>query len=114
MSDFVNILRTELRPFDYTYHNQVRSSAGLYSFWVRGRCIYVGMSRDLKRRIEEHAKNESNKGLKERVKAYRNDVQISVAYLNQDARNLRRSEAMAIRELRPIANNTISVVPHLD
>ena len=106
VSDFIDSLRNGQRPFDYSYNAQVKSSSGLYSFWARGTCLYVGMSENLRRRIGEHAKNECNMELRKILATYANDIMISIAYLNYNTERLLRCEAMAIRELRPIANNT--------
>ena len=109
VSDVINALRSELRPFDYMFHEQVLNTAGLYSFWLREICLYVGMSTELRRRIEEHARNEPNIGLRGYINAYPNEIMISIVYLNYDEDMLRKLETKAIGDLCPITNNTTNM-----
>ena len=42
-------------PLDYNYENRVLpGTRGLYSFWLRGCCIYVGKSLNISNRLREH------------------------------------------------------------
>ena len=106
VSDVVEGLRTGQRLFDSMFYNQVMDSPGLYSFWLRGRCLYVGMSIDLKRRIGEHCTDETNISLRNYLKSYPNEIMISFVYRNSDPARLRRMEADAIKKLNPISNDT--------
>lgn len=107
--DFINALRSELRPFDYMFHEQVLNTAGLYSFWLRKMCLYVGMSMDLRRRIEEHSRSEPNIRFRGYINHYPNEIMISIVYLNYDESMLRKLETKAIRQLHPITNNTTNM-----
>ncbi len=91
---------------DFMFCNQIRRSPGLYSFWLRGRCLYVGMSDDLQRRILQHTHNETNPELAKYFDVYKNEIKISLAYLSCTKAELLNRERYAIDQLRPIANRT--------
>lgn len=110
MSDVVWALRTGQRPFDYLFYNQVRGAGGLYGFWLRSTCLYVGMSENLRRRIAEHCKNEANVDLKTYVSSCPGEIMISIVYVDASADQLRRLESAAIRELRPVTNYSPNAV----
>lgn len=103
MSDAADLLRRRLVPFGYQHHEVVPDAPGLYSFWLRGVCLYVGMSDDLQRRVREHESCEANPDLARHFRAYRDEISISVVPHGGD---LRRLESEAIRELRPATNAT--------
>lgn len=104
ISDILSTLGSQKRTFNYDFANQMNSSAGLYCFWLRGRCLYVGMSENLQRRITEHIRIEDNPQLLAHFKAYPNEIKISFVYLDLPANKLRNMESAIIQKLRPIAN----------
>ena len=104
MSDIAGRLKNAAVPFGYLRHGAVPDGPGLYSFWLRGRCLYVGMSDDLRRRIHQHATMEANPALARYFAAYRNEIKVSAVPVR--GADLRREEAGAIEELRPATNRT--------
>lgn len=104
VSDIVSELESRKMPFIHTFYVNVRSSGGLYGFWLRGVCIYVGMSEDLQRRIMQHSKAEENPELASLFITYPNEIQVSIAYRNVPVDKLRQLESYAIRKLNPVAN----------
>lgn len=106
VSDIVGKLSRDHMPFGYNSYEHIEDSPGLYSFWVRGTCLYVGMSTSLKRRLEEHCRAESNPILKEYFEAYKNEIMLSMAYKCMPDDKLLKLESRAISALVPIANRT--------
>ena len=102
MSEIASRLRRGLEPFGYG-RQTAPASPGLYSFWLRGTCLYVGQSADLQRRIREHSVAEANDRLAAFFRAYAGEIEISTARTDGSLLEL---EAEAIRELRPLANAT--------
>lgn len=103
MSDIADKLKRGLVPFGHDHHEVVPAMPGLYSFWLRGRCLYVGMSDELQRRIQDHELREANPDLARHFRTYRSEIRISVVPHSGDLRQL---ESDAIRELRPVTNAT--------
>lgn len=101
MSDVIDRLRLDTVPFGYEHHEVVPAEPGLYSFWLRERCLYVGMSDNLKRRIREHESNETNTDLAGYFDEFHDQIKISVVPMRGD---LRRMESEAIRDLHPVTN----------
>lgn len=104
MSDIADALRSSRAPFDSGSRERIEASPGLYAFWLRGTCLYVGMSEDLKRRIYEHAASEDNLELARHFEAYPYEIEISVVYKDVDSVVLHRLELDAIYALRPVDN----------
>ena len=101
MSDVTDRLKLGLAPFGYDYYETVPAEPGLYSFWLRGRCLYVGMSDNLQRRIREHESNETNLDLARYFEEFHDQIKISVVPTRGD---LRRLESDAIKDLHPVTN----------
>lgn len=97
-------LRSPRAPFGSGSHERISASPGLYAFWLRDTCLYVGMSEDLRRRIYQHENFEDNPELDRHFQAYPHEIEISVAYKDAASVVLRRLEQEAIRELNPLAN----------
>ncbi len=104
MSEILGRLRSDLAPFGHACHEGIDAAAGLYSFWLRGCCLYVGMSEDLRRRVLEHETAESNARLAGYFKTYPREIKISAVRVEGTPRDLRRLESAAICKLRPVAN----------
>lgn len=104
MSDIVSALRCSPARFDSRSRERIDARPGLYAFWLRGICLYVGMSEDLRRRIYEHATSEDNPKLAYHFETYPYDIEISIAYKNVDSATLHQLELQAISILRPIDN----------
>ena len=99
----VRRLRRDIMPFGYGHHRGLPPSMpGLYSIWLRGSCLYVGMSEDLRRRIREHETCETNPDLSRYIRTYAREIGISTA--PADKADLPRLEACAIRVLGPVTN----------
>lgn len=94
------------RPFTYNYHNMVETGVcGLYSFWLRGCCLYVGRSMDIRRRLWEHRTNETNLDLARYMSAFSGDIEVSHIELeNITERVLEDIEARVIRYMDPRTN----------
>lgn len=99
-------LRSRRRRFTYTYHNQVRSGTrGIYAFWVRRRCLYVGISGDIQRRMYQHRMNEHNPKLERYLEAFPQEIEVSyIALSDIPDTKLRRLEQKMIRILRTATN----------
>ena len=106
VSDLLSELSRCHLSFGYRSYEQVDESPGIYCFWVRGKCLYVGMSTNLKRRLEQHCNSESNPILKNHFEAYRNEISLSFAYKNVSESELFKIESHTISILHPIANRT--------
>ena len=104
MSEIADALRNSRVPFDSRSHERIDASPGLYAFWLRGTCLYVGMSEDLKRRIYQHATSEDNLELAHHFETYPYEIEISVVYKDIDSAILHRLELDTISALRPTDN----------
>ena len=102
--EIVSQLMLKKIPFDYDFHNHLNNSSGLYCFWLRNSCLYVGMSEDLKRRIAQHSHKEDNPELIKYFRTCPDEIKISIVYLNLTTNKLRDIESRAILELHPVAN----------
>lgn len=104
MSSVAGLLSSNLAPFGQGFHEVVDQGPGLYAMWLRGQCLYVGMSEDLRRRIFEHETSEDNQDLVKHYSCFPGEILISVVYLDAEAARLRQLESNAIVKLRPVAN----------
>ena len=104
MSDVVSRLSDCPIPFGRMSYEHVDESPGLYCFWVRGTCLYVGMSTNLKRRLKEHCEAEDNERLSEYFEAYGAEIDAVIVYRDAPEARLRELESDAIKKLRPLAN----------
>lgn len=109
VSDIVSKLSKCTIQFGYRSYEQVDESSGIYCFWVRGVCLYIGMSTNLKQRLEQHCKSEVNPILKNYFETYENEISLSLAYENVSENELFRIESHAISAMHPIANRTCKV-----
>ena len=101
MSDVNDRLRHGTVPFGYGYFETVPEEPGLYSFWLRGRCLYVGMSDNLQRRMRDHESREANAELARYFGDFPREIEVSAVPVRGD---LRRLESDAIRDLHPVTN----------
>ena len=106
MSDIASKLAKDPVPFGYRSYERVDEMPGLYCFWIRGACLYVGMSTNLKRRLQQHCTAEDNPILKDHFRVYSSEVRLSFACRDVPVDDLRRLESQAISKLRPIANRS--------
>lgn len=99
-------LRSQRRPFTYNYHNQFGENVrGLYAFWARGMCLYVGMSENIGTRIYQHRMNEHNRELDRYFSAFAREIDVACIQMqDKTRRELRQLERKAICNLRPITN----------
>lgn len=104
-------LRVRRRPFTYNYHNQVSENArGLYAFWARGMCLYVGMSENIGTRMYQHRMNEHNRELDRYFSAFAREIEVAYIQMQGKTRKqLQQLEHKAICNLRPIANISHSI-----
>ena len=104
MSD-ISALSRGLVGFGRQFHENVDEVQGLYAFWVRGACLYVGMSMNLKSRMQQHCEMETNPKIIENYDAYGGEIDVSLLYLEGYCEEqLRILESEAIRKFNPIAN----------
>ena len=105
-----NIVRRLNRrvPFSYNYHNDLpEKMPGLYSFWVRGCCLYVGMAMNIKRRLSEHDKFDKNPDLAEYFSVFVNEMEVSsVPIPDADREILLMLEQQVTCAMNPKTNKT--------
>ena len=106
MYDIASRLAKDPVPFGYRSYEHVAETPGLYCFWIRRACLYVGMSTNLKRRLQQHCTAEDNPILKDHFRVYSSEVRLSLAYRNVPVDELRKLESQAISKLHPIANRS--------
>lgn len=101
----ISALSRGLVGFGRQFHENVDDIQGLYAFWVRGTCLYVGMSMNLKNRMQQHCEMETNPKIIENYNAYGGEIDVSLLYLEGYGEGqLRTLESAAIRKFDPIAN----------
>lgn len=105
MSSVSSLLPANSVPFGHACHELVDPGPGLYAMWLRGQCLYVGMSEDLRRRIFEHESTEDNQDLADYYRQFPREIRMSVVHVDVDAAHLRQLESKAIKKLRPITNS---------
>lgn len=92
-------------PFGHLFYERVDEESGLYCFWLRGRCLYVGISTNLRRRLREHCEAENNPILAKHFRVYPGEIMAVIAYEHGASEpHLRRLESYAISNMKPIAN----------
>lgn len=104
MSDMASRLETGLVPFGHGCHAVVDPAPGLYAFWLRGTCLYIGMTENLERRIAEHESAEANPSLRRYFCRFPGEIEMSIAYVDADACRLRAMESETVARLLPLAN----------
>lgn len=104
VSDIVSRLSDRPVPFGRMSYEHINESPGLYCFWVRGACLYVGMSMNLRRRLREHCEAEDNVQLAEYFETYGSEIGVVTVYHDAPEARLRELESEAIRRMRPLAN----------
>ena len=100
------ILRLRRGPFTYNYHNRIsKDMSGLYAFWLRGRCLYVGKSIDISRRMYQHRMTEHNPKLERYFSAFAQEIEVSyISLMDKSETEILRLENKMIRILRPATN----------
>lgn len=109
-----NLLKTGLALFGHGSHVVVDPMPGLYAFWLRGTCLYVGMSENLARRVSEHETAEANPALNRYFCKFPGEIKMSIVYVNADANRLRDLESESIVKLRPLTNTNREGGPRHD
>ena len=105
MSSVAGLLSANLMPFGHACHEVVDPGPGLYAMWLRGQCLYVGMSEDLRRRISQHETAEDNQDLADYYREFPGEIRVSIVHIDSNAARLRQLESEAIEELRPATNS---------
>lgn len=105
MSSVAGLLSSNLAPFGHGCHKVVDPGPGLYAMWLRGQCLYVGMSEYLRRRISQHETAEDNQDLADYYRQFPGEIQVSVVHVDAGAARLRQLESEVINKLRPAANS---------
>ena len=104
MSNVADLLSSDFMPFGHACHEVIDSGPGLYAMWLRGQCLYVGMSEDVRRRVYQHETFEDNKELADYYRHFPGEIWISVVHIDAKPVRLRQLESHAIKRLRPAAN----------
>ena len=104
VSDMTRRLESDLAPFGHGCHEVVDPVPGLYAFWLRGTCLYVGMTGNLERRISEHENAETNPELSHYFAKFPGEIMMSLAAIDGDSCRLRDLESESIAKLRPVTN----------
>lgn len=104
MSD-ISALSDGLMGFGRQFHENVDEIQGLYAFWVRGVCLYVGKSMNLRSRMQDHCERENNPLIIENYNAFKGEIFVSLLYLEgYSEKRVCELESEAIRKFDPIAN----------
>ena len=90
-------------PFSHAFQAEIPWDVrGLYAFWLRSHCLYVGMSTRLHDRLREHRHREHNQLLQRYFRAFYGEIDASFVSLPEsDEADLRLLEKRAIQALRP-------------
>ena len=102
-------IRTKLSrnryPFSYrTISRGIDDRPGLYSFWLGKGCLYVGMSEtDVRRRLLEHYRAESNPRLARYFRLFPREILCSHALLG-DATLVSEVEPILVGSMNPKTN----------
>ena len=104
VSNVTNSLTSNFMPFGHSCHEVIDPGPGLYAMWLRGQCLYVGMSEDLRRRISQHEVSEDNQDLADHCRLYSGEIRIAVVHVDAEAVHLHRLESEAIDQLQPLLN----------
>ena len=107
ISTIISRLTNPKSPFGHLFYEHVDEESGLYCFWLRGVCLYIGESDNLRRRLKEHCESEDNPILVEYFKTYSGEIMVAVTYEHGASKPyLRRLESYAVTKMKPIANRT--------
>lgn len=106
IASIIDSLRANRRPFDYGFDQRVGYGVhGLYAFWLGRRCLYIGMSTDISRRLHQHRTQEHNARLLKYLRAWWRDIEASYVALDLSrSTDLQALERAAITTLRPMTN----------
>ena len=98
-----------MRPFRSKRLDQVAATPGLYVFYFRKKCLYVGMSTNLKNRLRTHWSGGShNKSLKKWIVTKKDSLQVYyVKTMVSQKEKVKRVEDWLIRRLNPTLNINI-------
>ena len=96
-------------PLVYGYHNRLPNNLrGLYAFWLRGCCIYVGKSIDIKSRLRTHRHNTTNPDLEEYFYAFGDEIRISYVVFDDITDGLlSHMEQQVVQAMQPKANKAL-------
>ena len=105
VSDIVKRLSKDLTNFGQMVYENVDDVAGLYCFWVRGKCLYVGKSMSLKTRLKQHCEFQTNPILVEYFDVYSTEIKMALVFEpGMNDAELYKLESEAIKKMSPIAN----------
>ena len=97
--------RSSLTEFKITKIDRVKKDNGIYAFWYRERCMYVGKAKDqtLYERLYQHYKRSHNKRLRQRISILQSKLQF--CFLVLPKRKIDYLEKKFIQRLQPQDNN---------
>lgn len=99
---------TSLQPFRLSRIEQLPGGRGIYGFWYRRRCIYIGKAQDqpIRTRLEQHWKRCHNDDLRLWMEATRGDLLFAICVV-EGPENIDAAERRYIRRFQPVANKTL-------
>ena len=102
------IHRFESNAIPLVEYTMMRNGRGLYCFFQNGRCLYIGRSKSIQDRIDDHVSgNSGNTGLSRYISRHGDEIYITFAYLNYPDSALNNMENKLIRRLQPKFNKTL-------
>ena len=106
ITNVLTALRVRRSPFTYVFHTYIHANQkGVYAFWLQQLCLYVGMSKDLRKRIYVHRIREHNVRLGRYLSAFAQDIEVAYVALKVNSdQELKELEKETIRFLRPATN----------
>ena len=84
--------------------------SGIYAFWYRGYCVYVGKTekQSLRARLVKHWENSHNSGLNSWIRAKRAELKVSCLPV-ADKGTIASFERYYIKRLQPLTNRVLFV-----
>lgn len=100
----VSVIRRKV-PFKLVHISRIPPTFfGVYSFWHKRRCIYIGQakSQPIRDRLYQHFKESHSDRLNDWIMAYGADL--TVCYVQLEKRRIDRAERRLIKVKKPFAN----------
>ena len=96
---------TSQNKFTPSNIERVTGNAGVYAFWYNYQCLYVGQSRSLNTRLEQHRNDPSNECLAIYMRDYGSEIKF--CYQESSLSELDNMEKEFIDILNPECNETL-------
>jgi excinuclease UvrABC nuclease subunit len=93
-----------LAPFTLRAIDRVNPDAGgVYGFWYRKDCVYIGLAVNLRSRLKQHWSGSHNDGLKDWMKAKKSDLQFNYKIARPED-DIKLMERFFIKRFSPKTN----------